>query len=69
MKIVYDAVLRRPGCVLLQSTLGGTICNFSKLFPAESWLLAPTPNLKLYEVTQQQLDKLVVMSEVHNKGE
>ena len=62
MKIVYDARLKRPGCVLLQA-MGGNVPNFSKLFPSESWLVAPTPDMKLYDVTPEQLKRLVEIAE------
>ncbi len=56
--IVYDLELMKPGCVLLQAMYGGTIPDFSSRFDAEEWLLAPTPNLKAYEITEEQLEKL-----------
>lgn len=61
MKIAFDADLRRPGCVLLQAALGGTP-ELASHFPTESWLVAPTPGLRLYEVTEDQLEILVQMS-------
>ncbi len=62
MKIVYDTELMRPGCVLLQATFG---CNpdLAHRFKTEHWLLAPTDNLKVYPVTESQLDQLVEMTE------
>jgi hypothetical protein len=56
--IVYDAVLRRPGCVLLQVTMGGTVPDFAQRFAGTDWLTEPTPDMKLYEVTAEQLDIL-----------
>ena len=55
--LVYDIELCRPGCVLLQTALGGTVPNelFIKLFPAESWLLAPTSAMQTYSTTPEQL--------------
>jgi hypothetical protein len=58
MKIAYDAVLQRPGCALLQAALGGHMGIASK-FPTSSWLLAPTENLRVYEVTPAQLAVLI----------
>lgn len=63
MKIAYDAVLKQPGCVLIQAVMGGNIPNFAALFPGESWLLSPTPDMKLYEVTEDQLKILVRMAQ------
>ncbi len=31
-------------------------------FPSETWLLAPTPNMGLFEVTDEQLEKLKEVS-------
>ncbi len=58
--IAYDAVRKRPGCVLLQAALGATISNreIMEHFDTEDWLLAPTDDMKVYEVTPEQLVKL-----------
>lgn len=62
MKIAYDAVLKRPGCVLLQAAFG--CCpTLTHHFETATWLLAPTPDLKVYEVTEAQLAKLVTITE------
>lgn len=65
MKIAYDAVLKKPGCVLIQAVMGGDIPDFAALFPSESWLLAPTPDMKLYTVTEKQLTYLSAMANKH----
>ncbi len=62
MKIAYDTKLMRPGCAILQSALGGSP-EVKTLFPAETWLQAPTPDMNVYEVTPDQLEKLVKMTE------
>jgi hypothetical protein len=56
-RIAYDAVLKRPGCVLLQAAME---CNprIAHEFPSETWLLAPTPDLKVYPLTPEILGKL-----------
>lgn len=56
--LVYDVTLRRPGCVLLQAAMGGTVPNetFEMLFPAETWLTAPTKDMKAYTTTPEQLE-------------
>lgn len=61
MKIAYDTKLKRPGCVLLQAALGGS--PIAHHFPTDSWLLAPTPDMKLYEITTDQLIQLIGISE------
>ena len=58
MKIAFDVEQMKPGCVLLQAALG---CDhiLAHRFPAESWILSPTPNLRVYEVTEEQVPMLV----------
>ena len=55
--LVYDVKLRRPGCVLLQVAMGGTVPSllFQELFPTESWLLGPTDDMQAYSTTEEQL--------------
>lgn len=56
MRIAYDVELQRPGCVLIQATLG---CDADvSMFPAGSWLVHLTDGLKVYEVTEAQLETL-----------
>lgn len=58
MKIAYDITLMQPGCALLQAALG---CDVSlvDLFPTNTWLLHPTPNLRVYHIERSQLPLLV----------
>ena len=67
--IAYDIRRMRPGCVIIQAHMGATISNgdFEMHFPVETWLLAPTDDMKLYEVTEKQLDVLSVMTEEHHR--
>ena len=62
MKIVFDTKLKRPGCALLQAAMGGSVPNFNQLFPAETWLVSPTPDMHAYDVTESQLKQLVAMA-------
>lgn len=57
MTIVYDTVLKRPGCAILQAAVGGTP-RIANEFPTEVWLTA----LKAFPVTQEQLALLIQMS-------
>lgn len=58
-RIAYDTALKRPGCVLIQAVLGGIDgWAFTSRFPVETWLLAPTPDMHVYAVTEAQLDRL-----------
>lgn len=52
-KVVIDVKQRRPGCVLLQAALGGD-SGIVSTFPADSWLLAPTDDMRLIEGTPEQ---------------
>lgn len=56
--VAYDVVLDRPGCVLVAAAMGADteVCH---LFPTDSWLLAPTPDMRVYPTTEAQLAKLV----------
>lgn len=58
MKIVFDPTLMRPGCALLQATLGALWTDLAFHFPPHSWLTFPTPGMGVYEVTPDQLAKL-----------
>ena len=59
MRFLYDAKLKKPGCVLL-AAIAGTSRAPIHLF--HEWLTAPTPDMKVYEVTEEQLKKLVEIS-------
>ena len=61
-RLVYDAELKRPGCAILQAAFG---CNprLANEFDSKTWLLAPTPNMKVYAVTDQELGFLVRLSD------
>jgi hypothetical protein len=67
--IVYDVDERRPGCVLLQAALGGTVppSRFGELFDAADWLLAPTPGMKLYRVTEEQLAYVAAKTKLRDR--
>ena len=64
MKIVFSVSRRRPGCVLLQVAMGGTVSSdkFWKHFPTETWLVAPTNDMAAYGVTDEQLEQLSKMA-------
>lgn len=62
MKIVFDTELRRPGCVLLQAAFGCGYPNLANQFPSETWLVQPTEHMRVFEVTAEQVPKLVEMS-------
>lgn len=66
--IAYDLTLRRPGCALLQAAYGATVSPFD-LHRMDGWLLAPTDDLKLYEVTTDQLEQLVQITNASQEPE
>lgn len=61
-KIAYDTVLKRPGCVLIQAALGGD-SRLASEFETKYWLLAPTDNMAVFEVTPEQMKKLIKITE------
>jgi hypothetical protein len=58
MKIIFDTEKMRPGCPLIQAMMGGSIIAATR-FDCGKWLLSPTVNMKLYEITEPQLEFLV----------
>lgn len=60
-KIVYDPVLKRPGCILLQVMGGGTVTS-EDIFMMGDWLTEQTPNMGLFEVTSEELEVLQKIS-------
>jgi hypothetical protein len=56
--LVYDLKLKRPGCALLQAALGGS-GGMANQFPTEHWLLAPTPDLKPYKISDEELAQVI----------
>lgn len=60
--IAYDVVLKQPGCALLQAAFG---CDpeLVRDFDARVWLLAPTPNMRVYPVqNDEMLQRLVELT-------
>jgi hypothetical protein len=56
--LVYDLKLARPACVLLSAAMGGTP-GVAQQFPTEHWLLAPTPDMKRYAISDEDLTGLI----------
>lgn len=59
--IAYDCELYRPACPILQAALGGDVAMASR-FDADYWLIEPTPGLKLYPITERQLQVLLAVT-------
>ena len=58
--LVYDAKLMRPGCVILQALGGGTVDGLT-LQRLGEWLVAPTPDMKLFHLSDEELETLTVI--------
>jgi hypothetical protein len=58
MRIAYDIVLDRPGCPIIQAAFGGDL-HIVDRFPIQSWLLAPTENMRTYEASAEQIEVLI----------
>ena len=66
MTIAYDCKLIRPGCAILQAILGGSP-GIANKFSSESWLVHPTPDMKVYQVTDEQLKNLIRITNAAQK--
>jgi hypothetical protein len=65
--IAYDCTLYQPACVLVAAGLGADT-NTSKEFSTEIWLLAPTPNMRVYKLENEtQLERLIALTNEHHK--
>lgn len=61
MKVAYDLKLMRPGCIIVAAGMGADSIPCAA-FDTEDWLLAPTPDMKVYDTTEGQLKQLVEMT-------
>lgn len=62
MKVAFDIKLKRPACVLVAAGLGADSSAASR-FDTKDWLLHPTPDMQVFETTEEQLAQLVEMVE------
>lgn len=65
--MVYDFDLKRPGCVILQAAMGGDSNAVSRLFSGESWLVAPTPGMRLIAGTAEEWKKAAAITDAEMK--
>jgi len=66
--IAYDCKLRQPGCVLVQAaTATITGSTLAQHFDPDDWLLTTTPDMRIYEVTEQQLRRLSTITKNREK--
>ncbi len=61
MKIAYDVKLKKVGCSIVQAALGGDI-PLADRFDTQDWELAPTPDMRVYEVSAGQLEELIAIT-------
>ena len=61
IRIAYDITLKRPACAILAAMYGGDLAAVHA-FNSDDWLVERTPDMKVYEVTPNQLRQLVEMS-------
>lgn len=66
MRLAFDIKQMRPACVLLAAAMGADPAA-SKRFDSETWLLAPTEDMKVYAVTEEQLAQIVQRTEQHHQ--
>ena len=67
VKVAYDIKLMQPACVLVAAGMGAST-DASKRFPSELWLLTPTPGMRVYETTPEQLESLISKTIDHHQG-
>lgn len=65
MKVAYDKTQMRPACVLVAAGLGADT-DVAHRFPTTLWLLHPTPDMRVYETSSEQLDKLVKVTALYH---
>lgn len=58
MKVAFDIKLMRPACVLVAAVYRADT-RVPTRFDPNDWLLAPTPDMAVYEINDSQLDQLV----------
>ncbi len=63
-RIAFDIKRMKPGCPLVQAGMGGDP-RATDAFDPKTWLLSPTDDMQVYQVSGEQLKKLVKM--VHTK--
>ena len=58
VKIAFDIKLMKPACVLVAAGLGADF-RLAHRFDTNDWLLSPTPDMSVYEITEEQLRQLI----------
>ena len=60
--IAFDTDLQRPGAPQVQKRMQGAPWHVASCFPSETWLPSRTKNMKLYELNEETIDRLVALS-------
>lgn len=58
--LAYDIEKRKVGCVLLQAALGGDP-EIAKRIPNEDWVIDRTEGLRVYQLSDADVENLVAM--------
>ncbi len=67
--LAYDFTLGKPGCALIQAAMGSDYNqDFLLDFPSDTWLTEPTPNMRLYELNEDQYTYLTLISGLVAQG-
>jgi len=66
LKVAYDIKLMRPACVLVAAGMGAD-SHLCHSFDADDWLLAPTDDMAVYNVTDDQLQQLIQKTKAAHK--
>lgn len=61
MKLLYDVTIKKVGCPLLQTVHG---CHESSRFPVESWFIHPTPDMRVYEISISEFNRLLAFHRI-----
>jgi hypothetical protein len=56
--LAFDPVKMQPGCALLQAAFGGDRGVAFQLFNSQSWLIGPTPDMRMIYGTLEQWKKV-----------
>ncbi len=64
--VAYDIKQMKPGCAIIQVGMGATP-GIAEKFDSRHWEVRPTPDMKVYSTTPEQLAKLIQMTESAHK--
>jgi hypothetical protein len=53
-RLVWDIKQNRPACELLQAAFKADTWSLRRYFPAGTWLVYPTPDMRIVEGTDEE---------------